>query len=151
MNERLGILRKTLNLTSEKFGERLGVKKSTISGLENGKANLTDRMFKSICKEFNVNAEWLRTGNGDMFIEEDTFSLDEYAKSNNLTKIEKKLIVGFMKLDPEIREAVYSVFKDTFSDHDSQRNVYDEAPDTPEELERLYPPIDISKYHDNIG
>ena len=66
-NERIKELRKTLNLTLDKFGERLGVTRATVSRLEKGERNLTEQMFKSICREFNVNVDWLRTGNGEMF------------------------------------------------------------------------------------
>lgn len=69
MNERVKQLRKALDLTLEKFGEKLGVKKSAISLIENGERNLTDQMVKSICREFDVNEEWLRNGTGSMFIE----------------------------------------------------------------------------------
>ena len=65
MNERIKELRKKLGLTLEKFGERLGVKKAAVSKWENGD-NITDQMFKSICREFNVNEEWLRNGTGEM-------------------------------------------------------------------------------------
>lgn len=77
MNERIKKLRKTLGLTLEKFGERLGVTKVAISLIENGKNSLTDQMFKSICREFNVNEEWLRDGSGEMFIipEDETAAL----------------------------------------------------------------------------
>ncbi len=77
MNERIRELRKTLNLTMEKFGEKLGVKKNTVSQWENGINSITDQMFRSICREFSVNEEWLRTGEGDMFIipEDDTAAL----------------------------------------------------------------------------
>lgn len=67
MNERIKELRKTLGLTMEKFGESLGVTKTAVSRLENGDRNVTDQMFKSICREFNVNPEWLRNGTGEMF------------------------------------------------------------------------------------
>lgn len=69
LNERVKQLRKALDLTLEKFGEKLGVKKSAISLIENGERNLTDQMVKSICREFDVNEEWLRNGTGSMFIE----------------------------------------------------------------------------------
>ena len=62
MNDRIKELRKTLNLTMEKFGARLGVGKTAISKLENGERNLTDQMFKSICREFGYREEWLRDG-----------------------------------------------------------------------------------------
>lgn len=67
MNERINKLRKALGLTLEKFGERLGVGKTAISKLEKGERNVTDQMFKSICREFGVNEEWLRHGTGEMF------------------------------------------------------------------------------------
>ncbi len=69
MNERIKELRKALGLTLDKFGERLGVSKVAISLIENGKNSLTDQMFKSICREFNVREEWLRSGNGEMFVQ----------------------------------------------------------------------------------
>lgn len=69
MNERIKELRKTLGLTMEKFGERIGdISKSTISNIEHGNRDLTEHMFKSICREFNVNPEWLKDGIGEMFI-----------------------------------------------------------------------------------
>ena len=69
MNERVKQLRKTLDLTMEKFGDRLGVKKNSISQIESGKNSLTEQMIKSICREFDVDEEWLRNGTGSMFIE----------------------------------------------------------------------------------
>ena len=60
MNERIKTLRKTLNLTLEQFGERVGVTKMTISRIENGKNNVTEQMCKSICREFNIREDWLR-------------------------------------------------------------------------------------------
>lgn len=59
-------IRKYLNLTLEKFGEKLGVGKTAISKIEKNERSLTDQMAKSICREFNVNEHWLRTGEGDM-------------------------------------------------------------------------------------
>ena len=146
MNERLKKLRKKLDITQQEFADRIGIKRNSFANYETGRNKPIDAIIKSICREFNVNEERLRTGIGEMFIEEDFFSLDDYAKSNNLTDIEKKLILGFMKLDPKVREAVYSVFKNAFSEQNPEpNNIYDEAPDTVEELERLYPPIDIKK------
>ncbi len=77
MNERIKELRKTLGLTLEKFGERVGVTKVTISRIENNVNSVTEQMFKSICREFNVNEEWLRDGSGEMFIipEDETAAL----------------------------------------------------------------------------
>lgn len=69
--ERIKELRKTLSLTLEKFGQRIGVGKSTISDLENGRRSLSEHMTKSICREFSVDYMWLTTGEGEMFVETD--------------------------------------------------------------------------------
>lgn len=67
MNERIKELRKELGLTLKKFGERVGISEGAVSNIEKGNRNVTDQMFKSICREFNVNPDWLKTGEGDMF------------------------------------------------------------------------------------
>lgn len=67
--ERVNAVRKELKLTLEKFGEKLGVGKTAISKIEKNERNLTPQMAKAICREFNVNEEWLREGAGEMFIE----------------------------------------------------------------------------------
>lgn len=65
--ERVREIRKYHDLTLEKFGNKLGVGKTAISNIENGNRNLTDQMILSICREFDVSEEWLRSGNGEMF------------------------------------------------------------------------------------
>lgn len=64
--ERVNEVRKRAQLTMDQFGERLGVTKTAISYVVNGKRSLTEQMLKSICREFDVNENWLRTGEGDM-------------------------------------------------------------------------------------
>lgn len=67
VNERIRQIRKALSLTMEDFGSRLGVTKVSISMIESGKRNVTDQMFLAICREFNVNPDWLRDGIGEPF------------------------------------------------------------------------------------
>ena len=69
--ERVREIRKSLGLTLEKFGEKLGIQKSAISKIERGDTNLTDANIKLICREFNVDYIWLTTGEGEMFVESD--------------------------------------------------------------------------------
>lgn len=70
-NERVKEIRKTLGLTLEKFGERIGVTRGSMSNIENGNRNLTEQTTKSICREFSVDYMWLTTGEGEMFIDTD--------------------------------------------------------------------------------
>lgn len=65
--QRVRELRKELQLTLEKFGKPLGVGKTAISKIENGERGLTDQMILAICREYNINENWLRTGEGEMF------------------------------------------------------------------------------------
>lgn len=66
MNNRLKLIRKETHLSQEEFGKILGVTKASISRLESGINNLTDRMVISICREFNINESWFRYGEGLM-------------------------------------------------------------------------------------
>lgn len=65
INERVKHIRKSFGLTMEAFGTRLGVTKVAVSMIESGKRNVTDQMFLAICREFNVNPDWLRDGIGE--------------------------------------------------------------------------------------
>ena len=67
MNKRLKELRRELRLTQQEFADKLKVPRNTIAGYEVGKSNPSDAAVNNICREFNVNEEWLRTGEGEMF------------------------------------------------------------------------------------
>lgn len=62
--ERVKQIRKSAGLTLEKFGEHVGLKKSSLSQIETGKNALTDQVCKAICREFDIDEHWLRTGEG---------------------------------------------------------------------------------------
>ena len=67
MNTRIRLLRKELKMTTEVFGEKLGIVSSAVSNIEAGRRQPTNQLILSICREFNVNEQWLRTGEGEMF------------------------------------------------------------------------------------
>lgn len=69
--ERIREVRKALGLTLEKFGEKIGMKKNSVSQLENRKNSVTEQVVKAICREYNVDYMWLTTGDGEMFIDTD--------------------------------------------------------------------------------
>jgi len=89
-NERLKILRKYLNLTTRAFGKSIGLSGSVISNIENGRRNMTKRTLKDICREYNVNPQWLINGIEPMFfnIFEGMELCDEV---EDLTKLYSKL------------------------------------------------------------
>ena len=69
-NTRLEDVRKSMSLSRAAFGSRLGVSGDVINNLERGRVEAKDHMILLICREFNVNETWLRTGEGEMFLPE---------------------------------------------------------------------------------
>lgn len=67
MKNRIKSLRKNLNMNQTDFGSKIGLKQTTIAGYETGSREPNDAVILSICKEFNVNENWLRNGVGEMF------------------------------------------------------------------------------------
>lgn len=120
MNERLKLIRKSVKLSQELFGNRLGVDKATISRLEKGVNNITNQMIKSICREFNVNEEWLRYGADKMFIEDDSTIITELSKKYDLDMFDRKIIESYLNLSTENRK----VIKDYMH---SVANIFDET------------------------
>ncbi len=118
--ERVRNVRKSLDLTLEKFGEKLGVKKNAISQIENGRNSLTDQMTKAICREFNVDYIWLTTGEGEMFIDSDDMLYEKFdqimAGENDLhKKLLKWCITSFDDDDLHILEKMINSFIKEFS------------------------------------
>lgn len=67
LKDRIKSIRKENKLTQVEFGESIGVKGNTITNYETGLRNPTDAVIKSICRIYNINEEWLRTGEGEMY------------------------------------------------------------------------------------
>lgn len=102
--ERVKEIRKSLDLTLEKFGEKLGVTKTTISRIEKGINNLTEQMTISICREYNVNYDYLIRGEGDMFDDLPQTIIDELCLQYNLSDSEKAIIEAYVSLPEDFRQ-----------------------------------------------
>lgn len=120
MNERIKKLRLALNLNQTEFGLRIGVKQTTVAGYENGSRAPIDAIITSICREFGVSEEWLRTGaggDGAMFIkvskdEEMDFILGQISGSQDETI--KRFIRAYWNLE-ENEKAVIRKLIDSLS------------------------------------
>jgi transcriptional regulator with XRE-family HTH domain len=97
MKERIQAIRKTLKLNQEKFAERLGMKRTTLSMIEVGENPLTEKNIRLICMTFNVNEKWLRTGKGEMFA---------------ASPYEQEFFKIYTNLLPETQEALLRLAKD---------------------------------------
>lgn len=69
MNERIKAIRLALGLSQDEFGRRLGVTRGAITNIELNKVDPKPLFVDLICREFNVNEEWLQTGEGEMFLQ----------------------------------------------------------------------------------
>lgn len=107
IGERIEILRKDLSMSRRVFGERLGVSESVIVNIEYDRLKRPEQkesLYKLICKEFNVSEEWLRTGNGEMFVPLTRnqlitdFASDLIMEDNTF---KKRLVEALAKLDED--------------------------------------------------
>lgn len=102
--ERVREIRKALNLTLERFGVKLGVKKSAISDIESGRNSLTDQMTRSICREYNINYDWLMSEEGEMFTDLPQTILNELCKQYDLDNFDKVLVEMYIEFPETIRK-----------------------------------------------
>ena len=84
IKDRIKKIRKEFDLTQQKFADKIGMKQNTIAQYEMGRTNPSDAIIFSICREFNVNEEWLRTGQGDMF--------NKQTRNEQMAKLTKRLL-----------------------------------------------------------
>lgn len=109
IGNRVRILRKeALSLTQEEFSKKIGISRSNLGNIETDTVALTERVLTAICTVFNVNEEWLRTGEGEMFEElsqdeELAEFLADIQKSDDADPV-KQIILAFMKLSKEQQE-----------------------------------------------
>ena len=148
--ERIKEVRKSLKLTLEKFGEKIGVKKNAISAVENNRNSLSEQMAKSVCREYNVNETWLRTGEGEMFL-----------PVNRKTKIEKLTNQLLSEESDSFKNRLVSVLADLneneweflekksmqlcgIYEEEDINKLYSELP-AGKDIEKEYPPVNSDK------
>lgn len=115
INERIREIREYLKLSRNDFGERLGLSGDSINNLERGRVVIKDFIIKLISQEFNVDENWLRTGEGSMFtleLDEDTMLVEQLLNEydNPLFSEIKSLVFNIMKvynqLDPKSQQVI---------------------------------------------
>ena len=115
MKDRIKELRKSLNLTQQAFADRIGTKRNNVTGYESGTRSPSEAVITLICREFRVSEEWLRTGNGDMFLPEASDEINELVKRYNLSAGVQILLDRFISLDKNVQDAVIKFIVDTAS------------------------------------
>lgn len=114
IGERIKILRKEKCLSMEDFGAIIGMGKSAVSRIENGVNGTTDQTIRSICREFGVNEQWLRTGEGEMFEQTRASVLDRLSMEYDLSREQRSVIEAFLDLDPQERDVILKYVHNVF-------------------------------------
>ena len=110
INERIKALRGTLGMKQVDFANKISRTQAVFSKYESGAIAITDRTIADICREFNVNEQWLRAGEGPMFRQQDnldnmlTADVAKLVRSSD--EFTKKLIHNYLSLPQEARDEV---------------------------------------------
>lgn len=112
INERIRWFRKDhLRISQAEFAQVIGMKQTSVSTFERNGASVSDQIVRSICMGFSVNEAWLRTGEGEMLEQPETFSLDQYLKERGCTALEMEIVKAYFDLDADTRQKVFEVFE----------------------------------------
>lgn len=125
MKDRLKELRKALNLTQQKFADKLGVKQNTIAQYEMGRNDPSDAVIISICREFNVSEAWLRNGEGEMFIpmtlNEEIASFIGSIQADIEPTFQKRFISALAKLSPEEWKTIEHIMRNMIDEREKEK------------------------------
>ena len=114
MKDRIREVREHFGLSMEKFGSRIGIGKASISLLESGKNNPSVQTITLICREFGVNEQWLRTGEGEMLEQTRASVLDRLSTEFDLSREQRSVIEAFLDLDPQERDVILKYVHNVF-------------------------------------
>ena len=106
MNERLKQLRKALKLNQVDFGAKLSLTGSAISRYESGVNAMADNIVLLICREFDVNEEWLRYGTGSMFSQKNMDLIEQLSDKYDLGLYGRQLLETYFELSDSEKRAV---------------------------------------------
>nr|DAZ64336.1 MAG TPA: Repressor protein CI [Caudoviricetes sp.] len=127
LKERIREIRKTLKLTQVEFGEKIGVKGNTVTNYETGLRNPTDAVLLSICREFNVNEGWLRTGEGEMFQipdDEDAALISEVLENpdDKFYQMLLNMVRTYRQLSPESKKVAEDFIDQLFENSKNRKD-----------------------------
>lgn len=106
IGERIKIIRNTLDITQDDFAKKLGTARTTVASYEINRREPMEATIKSICREFNVNYDWLKDGIGEMFDSVPETLVDELAQEFQLDDLDKRIIHGYLRLSESDRTAI---------------------------------------------
>ena len=116
INARFRELRKACNKNQTDFGKVLGLSVSGISAIEAGQRSVTEKhlVMLSNWEEYNVNIDWLRTGNGEMFLPNETDTLEAIRQEYHLTDQQFKFVSNFLRLPENEKDIIFNFLQSVF-------------------------------------
>ena len=90
INERIKKLRSVLNLTQQEFSKKIFISQSSYGGIETGERKINERIIQLISTQFGVSKDWLKNGNGEMFIEDNVDTRIEHL-NETFRKLDRRL------------------------------------------------------------
>lgn len=121
IGKRIKEIRKFFDLTQFEFGDKIGLKPTAIGQMENGTRNVTERTIILLCERYNINENWLRTGEGEMFLgispENEVASaisnvLEDINCENAIYTLVKEFLIKYEKLDTPSKKVVEKFIDD---------------------------------------
>ena len=118
INERFIELRKACKKNQNEFSKILGLSRSGVTAIETGQRKVTEKhlLMLSNWEEYNVNIDWLRTGNGEMFLPTETDTLETIRQEYRLTDQQFKFVSNFLRLPENEKEIIFNFLASVFSD-----------------------------------
>jgi transcriptional regulator with XRE-family HTH domain len=108
LNIRFKEIRKCLKISQKELGDKLGLSNSGISNIEKGIRSVTDKHIKLLSATYNISEQWLRSGEGDMFVQTDGSLLSQISEEYKLSPEHRIVIESFLNLDNSQRDAIVS-------------------------------------------
>ena len=147
INERFIELRKACKKNQSDFAKVLGLSRSGVTAIESGARKVTDKhlLMLSNWDEYNVNIDWLRTGEGDMFLPTETNALEILRKEYHLSDLQLSFVANFVRLPEDHKDIVLDFMQSISAKRESftekvQRESK-ECPDTLDAFEKVYPSV----------
>ena len=116
ISDRVRELRIAKNLTQQEFADKLKIKRSTISNYDIGRSEPSESAISLICREFNVSEDWLRTGEGEMFVpitrDEEIATFIGSIQADVDDTFKKRLISVLAKLDEKEWDLLEKIAED---------------------------------------
>ena len=113
LKDRIRYFRKNIKkLTQDEFRKEINLSRSNLASIETGAVKVTDRVIADICKTFNLSEHWLRTGEGNMYVESESSLVNALASQMNMSAEQRKLMEIFLTMSDEKRDSVSKAFFD---------------------------------------